>query len=49
MKKGLFVVGVFFLAFLWSASLWAGPVTVRLANVAPVGDPQDITCGLKLI
>ena len=44
MKKGLFVVVVFFLTFLWSAPLWAGPVTVRLANVAPVGDPRDMAC-----
>ena len=44
MKKGLFVGGVFFLAFLWSTPLWAGPMTVRLANVAPVGDPRDMAC-----
>ncbi len=44
MKKGLFGIGVFCLVFLWCIPLWAGPVTIRLANVAPVGDPRDMAC-----
>ena len=41
-------VALFFISVFWLVSAvfpsWAAPTVIRLANIAPVGDPRDMAC-----